>query len=120
MRGLVGTGDEKGSSLANARALVLVDEIEAHLHPRWKLRIMKGLREALPNVTFIVTTHDPLCLRGLGANEVMVLRRIQQDVRPNSEDLPYVVDSLIKIPSIDSLTIEQLLTSDLFQLFSTD
>src|SRR3546814_10421228 len=45
---------------------------------------------------------------------------IQQDVRPNSEDLPYVVDSLIKIPSIDSLTIEQLLTSDLFQLFSTD
>src|SRR3546814_20681970 len=50
----------------------------------------------------------------------MVLRRIQQDVRPNSEDLPYVVDSLIKIPSIDSLTIEQLLTSDLFQLFSTD
>src|SRR3546814_12515812 len=81
---------------------------------------MKGLREALPNVTFIVTTHDPLCLRGLGANEVMVLRRIQQDVRPNSEDLPYVVDSLITIPSIDSLTIEQLLTSDLFQLFSTD
>src|SRR3546814_7015536 len=63
MRGLLGTEDEKGSSLANARALVLVDEIEAHLHPRWKLRIMKGLREALPNVTFIVTTHDPLCLR---------------------------------------------------------
>src|SRR3546814_20575292 len=91
MRGLVGTGDEKGSSLANARALVLVDEIEAHLHPRWKLRIMKGLREALPNVTFIVTTHDPLCLRGLGANEVMVLRRIQQDVRPNSEDLTYEI-----------------------------
>src|SRR3546814_18332465 len=50
----------------------------------------------------------------------MVLRRIQQDVRPNSEDLPYVVDSLSKIPSIDSLTMEQLLTSDLFQLFSTD
>src|SRR3546814_12968897 len=79
---------------------------------------MKGLREALPNVTFIVTTHDPLCLRGLGANEVMVLRRIQQDVRPNSEDLPYVVGSLINIPSLDSLTIEQLLPSDLFQLFS--
>ncbi|MEK9939971.1 MAG: AAA family ATPase [Methylotenera sp.] len=120
MRGLLGTEDEKGSSLTNARALVLVDEIEAHLHPRWKLRIMRGLREALPNVTFIVTTHDPLCLRGLAGNEVMVLRRIQQDVRPGSEDLPYVVDPLFKIPSIDALTIEQLLTSDLFQLFSTD
>src|SRR5262249_45081247 len=52
-------------NLEIAKAVVLVDEIETHLHPRWKMRIMSSLRRALPYVSFVVTTHDPLCLRGM-------------------------------------------------------
>lgn len=48
-----------------ARGVILIDEIEAHLHPRWKVQVMSRLRAALPNMTFIVTTHDPLCLAAL-------------------------------------------------------
>ncbi len=57
-------------SLEYAHATVLVDEIETHLHPRWKLRIVGLLREAFPRVQFIMTTHDPLCLRGMYQGEV--------------------------------------------------
>jgi ABC-type cobalamin/Fe3+-siderophores transport system ATPase subunit len=119
MRGLM-EGKQKRTfqSLVNARAIVLVDEIEAHLHPRWKLAIMASLREALPSVTFIVTSHDPLCLRGMASGEVMVLNRVRGEQAPGS-DLPIFIESLSALPNIEELTIEQLLTADFFQLNST-
>jgi len=119
MRGLLDAQGSRSASLARARAIVLIDEVEAHLHPRWKMRIMTGLRESLPNVNFIVTTHDPLCLRGMQSSEVVVLRRVRRaDSRPG--ECAELVETLQDIPAIDVLTVEQLLTSDLFQLFSTD
>jgi len=106
-------------TLYGARALVFVDEIEAHLHPRWKIAIMSALREALPNVTFVVTSHDPLCLRGMGSGEVMVLNRVRGAGDVDSEH-PVFIETLSTLPNIEELTIEQLLTADFFQLASTD
>ncbi|SIS57045.1 AAA domain-containing protein, putative AbiEii toxin, Type IV TA system [Roseivivax lentus] len=106
------------TTLEAARALVLIDEVEAHLHPRWKVSIMSGLRRAFPAMTFIVTTHDPLCLRGMRDGEVMVLQRVPGQTRDT--DLPVFVDTLRELPDVTKLTIEQLLTSDLFDLFDTD
>ncbi|WP_175650026.1 AAA family ATPase [Pseudomonas sp. Marseille-P9899] len=105
-------------SLETARGVVLIDEVEAHLHPRWKMRIMHGLRLALPNVTFIATTHDPLCLRGMNDGEIVVLRRVKAGSEISS--LPARVESQIDLPPVSGLRLEQLLTSDLFQLHSTD
>ncbi|THK36634.1 hypothetical protein EHS39_17660 [Ensifer sp. MPMI2T] len=105
------------TSLISAEGIVLIDEVEAHLHPRWKIQIMKGLRTALPAMTFIVTTHDPLCLRGMRDGEVVVLSKV---ARTGSGEIPVMVDRLTQLPKVSALTIEQLLTSDLFSLFSTD
>ena len=107
------------ASMARSRAVVLIDEVEAHLHPKWKMRIIHGLREALPQVTFVLTTHDPLCLRGVAAEEVKVFRRLHREQVEGAE-LPSYVEQLQEMPAIGALTIEQLLTSDLFQLHSTD
>lgn len=96
-------------NLEVAKAVVLIDEIETHLHPRWKMRILSSLRQALPYVTFIVTTHDPLCLRGMEDGEIEVLRR-GKDQR---------VEKLEDLPSIKGLRADQILTSDFFGLFST-
>lgn len=120
MRGLIMAQDSMSASLARARAVVLIDEIEAHLHPRWKMQIVQGLRAALPNVTFIMTTHDPLCLRGLSSEEVRVFRRLRRDVVTGKGTLPTFVEQLEDLPVIGALTVEQLLTSDLFQLYTTD
>ncbi|MEL3863704.1 AAA family ATPase [Pseudomonas aeruginosa] len=105
-------------SLESAQAVVLIDEIEAHLHPRWKIQIMHALRRALPKITFIATTHDPLCLRGMHDGEVVVMQRIVSDAA--SSDLPVMVERITHLPNVSQLTIEQLLTSDFFSLSSTD
>lgn len=96
-------------NLEEARGLVLIDEIETHLHPRWKLRVVSALRRAMPLVQFIATTHDPLCLRGMRAGEVQVLVR-NQDRQ---------VEALTGLPDVRGLRAEQLLTSDYFGLAST-
>jgi predicted ATP-binding protein involved in virulence len=44
------------------KGIVLIDEIEQHLHPKWQLRIMNLLKNSFPDIQFISTTHSPLIL----------------------------------------------------------
>ncbi|MCZ7486055.1 AAA family ATPase [Rhizobium rhizogenes] len=93
-----------------AEGLVLIDELGAHLHPRWRMRIVSGLRKAFPRVQFIVSTHDPLCLRGLLPGEVFVVED------EDETGVPYIVTD---VPDVSKMTAEQLLTSEFFGLHST-
>ena len=111
---------ENFESFQTARGVVLIDEIEAHLHPRWKVQVMTSLRAALPGMTFIVTTHDPLCLRGMGEGEVVVLQRVATSDSGRESTLPIIVERIENLPSVAGLRVEQLLTSDFFQLLSSD
>lgn len=97
-------------NLQEAEGIVLLDEVGAHLHPTWKMKIVSALRKALPAMQFVATTHDPLCLRGLGKGEVAVMRR--------GEDSQ--VTALTDLPSPGDFRIDQLLTSDFFGLNSID
>ena len=99
-----------------SNAIILIDEIEAHLHPRWKLQIIGGLRRALPNATFIVTSHDPLCVRGMKSGEVMMLNRFMT----GDADIPEAVERIDQFGAFEHMTVEQLLTSDMFQLANVD
>ncbi|MBN3769264.1 MULTISPECIES: AAA family ATPase [unclassified Burkholderia] len=118
-RGLMDRMPQKKSrGLDVATGIVLIDEVEAHLHPRWKMQIMRGLRSALPRMTFIVTSHDPLCLRGMEDDEVVVMRRAVQDrLNPG---IMVKVELNDDLPKVSQLTVEQLLTADFFGLLSTD
>jgi uncharacterized protein (TIGR02646 family) len=93
-----------------AEGIVLVDEVEAHLHPRWKIQIVERLRKTFPRMQFIVTTHDPLCLRGLFEKEIVSM---QQDENKR-------IIAITDIPTIEGLRADQLLTNPLlFNLDST-
>lgn len=96
-------------SMKSAQGVVLVDELGNHFHPRWKMRIVGALRHAFPQIQFIFSTHDPLCLRGLGRGEMAVLRRA-------SDRKVYVVEDL---PSVEGMRVDQLLTSEHFGLDTT-
>lgn len=106
-------------SFAEFCSLILIDEIEAHLHPRWKMQIISALRRTFPSSTIIATTHDPLCLRRLHPEEVVVLRQTSVESSKSDEN-PIKVEKLENLPNVENLTIEQLLTSDFFSMFSTD
>ena len=48
----------------NLTGIVLIDEVDQHLHPRWQRRIISLLKEQLPNVQFIATSHSPVSTLG--------------------------------------------------------
>jgi uncharacterized protein (TIGR02646 family) len=100
---------ERWPSVEAAEGMVLIDELGAHLHPRWRMRIVASLREVFPRVQFLASTHDPLCLRGLGDGEVAVMQRDADDQIVAQTDLP----------SVAGLRVDQLLTSEHFGLNST-
>jgi WD40 repeat protein len=59
----------------NGYALVLIDEIDAHMHPRWQQVLVPRLKRIFPNVQFIASTHSPLIIGGLEPSEVVRFER---------------------------------------------
>ena len=53
----------KGNMIIDVPGVVLIDEIDAHLHPTWQTRIGQWFTKYFPNIQFIVTTHSPLVCR---------------------------------------------------------
>lgn len=99
---------------ASAEGIVLIDEIDAHLHPRWKMRIIQRLREVFPRLQFIATSHEPLTLRGIERDEVAVLKRTL------SGAVKVITAETDDLPSPRNMTVGQLLTSDFFGLNSAE
>jgi predicted ATP-binding protein involved in virulence len=87
--------------------IVLIDELGNQLHPRWQMRIVNQLREVFPRITFIVSTHHPLCLRGSHLGEVVLLRNVKNEV-----------EAIRELPDPTSLRVDQLLSSEYFGLSS--
>ena len=56
-------------------AVVLVDEIDLHLHPKWQRDLVPTLSKVFPRVQFIVTTHSPHVLQSMADVNLYVLRR---------------------------------------------
>jgi energy-coupling factor transporter ATP-binding protein EcfA2 len=73
--------------LSEMRGLVLIDEIDLHLHPLWQLRAVEDLRALFPRLSFIATTHNPLCLQGARAGEIYRMRRVGTELRLEQEDI---------------------------------
>ena len=58
-----------------ARGLLLVDELDLHLHPVWQRLLKQFLKEKMPNLQILATTHSPLTAQEAGEDELYFLRR---------------------------------------------
>lgn len=86
-------------------AIVLIDEIDLHLHPKWQREIMRYLSERFTNTQFIVTAHSPLIVQAAedeNAN-IVVLRREGDEVEIKQD-----------FKAFHGWRVDQLLASDLF------
>lgn len=88
-------------------AVVLVDEIDLHLHPRWQRTLMGFLSERFPNTQFIATAHSPLVVQAAQDANIVLLRREGDHV---------VIDN--DVERIKNWRVDQILTSELFGLES--
>lgn len=63
------------TDLLNVKGVVLIDEIESHLHIEWQTKIVPTLKNLFPNTTFYIATHSPLVLSQLAEGEAYLLKR---------------------------------------------
>ena len=61
-------------------AILLIDEIENHLHPTWQRRVIPELRKYFPGLQIFATTHSPFVVAGLRAGQVHMLKRDDKGV----------------------------------------
>jgi len=92
-------------------ALVLVDEIDAHMHPEWQRQLAGTLKKIFPKVQFIATTHSPLIPVTLAPGEVHRLRRDSDN--PSQILIEHMDEDMRRWEA------NQVLTSPLFDLGST-
>ncbi len=90
------------------QGIVLIDEVELHLHPKWKYDFMKKLRDTFPLIQFIVTTHSPTVI--LGASKEAVFYKIYKDdgkvnISNQIANEGYTNNSLVSSPLFDMETI---------------
>lgn len=103
----------KGQRLVDMRGVVLVDEVDLHLHPAWQRHLVPSLSAALPKLQFVLTSHSPLVVGTLSSRNVLLLEERAQSrgthvtevVRPGEE--------------LYGRSADQILTSESFGLEST-
>lgn len=103
--------DEESIMLENPLeepGIVLIDEIDLHLHPFWQQKIMAGLSEHFPNIQFIATAHSPLMVQASVQSNHAVLKFDEGSVKIENEP-----------ENIDGWRVDQILTSEFFGLKSS-
>ena len=81
-------------------AILLIDEIENHLHPTWQRRVIPALLEHFPGLQIFATTHSPFVVAGLKAGQVHLLNRDENGVvtaSTNTEDvIGWTMDEILR------------------------
>jgi len=97
-------------------AILLIDEIENHLHPTWQRRVIPALLEHFPGLQIFATTHSPFVVAGLKAGQVHMLRRDADGVvtaSTNEQDIiGWTTDEILRTfmgvdEPTDQLTIDR-------------
>ena len=99
-----------------ASAILLIDEIENHLHPTWQRRVIPALLKHFPGLQIFATTHSPFVVAGLKAGQVHILKRDADGVvtySPNEHDIiGWTTDEILRTfmgvdEPTDQLTIDR-------------
>ncbi|MEE9287462.1 MAG: AAA family ATPase [Gammaproteobacteria bacterium] len=105
-------------SLRNIRqvtGIVLIDEIEQHLHPTWQTQVVQRLRTTFPSVQFIITTHSPLVASSVGSlqTEVNVDNLMLLELKKGNIVVKHNLEQM------KGLRFDQVLASKAFEYLTT-
>lgn len=92
------------------RGLVIIDEIDLHLHPQWQANVLPALLRTFPDIQFIVTTHSPIVLSHVDSECVRLLRDFQLVPVPptHGRDPNSVLSEIFEVPLRPATTQAQL------------
>lgn len=90
------------TAVTDTPGVVLIDELDLHLHPNWQRTIVGDLKKAFPQLQFIATTHSPFIVQSLGEGELVNLDGVCDESNPNTLPLNTVATELMGVENIRS------------------
>ena len=99
----------RGKKLGENQGMVMIDEVDLHIHPEWQMQLLPRLAKHLPNIQFIVTSHSPLLVGSLDWRNVIVARQ-------RKDGSSFLEQVEVGISKMDA---DQILLTELFGLEST-
>ena len=101
----------------DGQAVVLIDELDLHLHPKWQRTVVKNLTEAFPRVQFVATTHSPQIIGEVPADRIILLRKVGPPLHlaqafgmDSNWILRHIMDSDNRNPKV-AAKLEEILTA---------
>lgn len=110
-RRLVQANPDLDDPLSDGKAVVLIDELDLHLHPKWQRTVAKRLTETFQSCQFIATTHSPQILGEVAPESIFLLERGKQPYRPDQSlgmDTNWILRFLMDVDERDYTTKEEL------------
>ncbi len=98
-----------GKKLVENKGIILIDEIDLHLHPEWQMTVLPTLARELPNIQFVVTSHSPLVASSLEPENILLM-----SAGPKHSAKPIRFER-----SIHGLDADQVLLTEYFGLKTT-
>ena len=86
---------DEGDNIPNAEGIVLIDEIDSNLHPKWQWRIIDALTETFPNVQFIAATHSPIIVSSCKNANIISIDE-EQNIRYIGDSYAFSVNEILK------------------------
>lgn len=119
---LVPNGNSEKDSAGMQRVLqetpgvVLIDEIDVHLHPRWQRMVAENLKNTFPAIQFVCTSHSPQVIGELSPEEIRLMDTLQPPNQSFGMDSNWILQVLMGAEEQDIAVKSQL--STLFRLIS--
>ena len=81
--------ENKSINALDGKGVVLIDEIDLHLHPEWQRMMIPRLLETFPNCQFFISTHSPLVINQLKPENLFMLRNSGNELAVSRPDASY-------------------------------
>lgn len=91
--------DDCDNPIEHTYGLVLIDELDMHLHPLWQRHIVNDLMQCFPRIQFIATTHSPFIVQSLKKEQIISLNEVKITRSPSESN----IDTSIRFMGVDNM-----------------
>lgn len=84
--------------LTETEGVVMIDELDLHLHPTWQRHVIEDLRTAFPKIQFICTTHSPFLIQSLRSGEELLMLEGQPTARLGDLSIAEIAEGIQGVP----------------------
>lgn len=89
----------ESQAIKETPGVVLIDELDLHLHPVWQRRVIEDLRRTFPRIQFFATTHSPFLIQSLRSGEELLLLDGQPTAQLGNKPLEEIASGIMGVPN---------------------